>query len=707
MRNFTTKALLFATVLFLSSAAFAQKAEKVTGKTALSHFENGNWEKSKQMYLELLKDDPTNEEYNLYCGISFLNSRIEADKSVDYFNKVSETYIPAVLLFKAEAYHYMGEFDSAKVYYEKYKNLDDVKVEKALAEDMNMRIEQCNTGIEFQKTPSEGLFVENLGEDVNTTFVDYAPVVFEDLKTLAFTSTNSNLFTIQYMTYQEKGGEEIFYSNYDPVYKKWLPRSKADGVVLNKNIESEGNESSITYSADLTKFYFYRNGKLWVSENLGDPVETDIKSEGFSDKQIISIVINRNEDRVFIVSDKKGGKGGSDIYMSTKDAEGNWGEYENLEAINTEADETSPFISGDGSKLYFASNGYNSIGDYDIFVSSAADSGYFEDVRNMGVPVNSSANDLHFRLTGGNEEFGYLASDRIGGQGDYDIWRFWTCFDIPSTNLNGNFVAKGGPVQGANLTLLTIDSASVGTLDAMANGGAFTFPVNTETDYILQLDVAGYATQFFNLSIPELCLQFDLYQLLEVELKMDADSFVFEQRSSLTNAFYNIESERGESSNQEYVSNLSSSEPSYTDPDIQVTTFEKDAMLADLGKAAVINADGKEVYEFLFGFDATSLTSDDADFAKQLGASLKNSPSTKIVIAGHTDSQGPSGYNNKLSKRRAQAVADLLIAEGASADQIVIEGYGETQLKLRDTDENGGFIIRYGKQNRRVEIEIQ
>jgi len=702
MRKFTTTTLVLAAIFLFSGTLFSQKAEKVNRKTALRHFENGNWEKSKQMYLELLKTDPEDEELNLYCGISYLNSRHEGEKSLDHFNKINERDIPAVLLFKAEAYHYVGKFDSAKIFYEKYRDLDGNKVDKELSAEMDTRIEQCNTGIEFMKTPVEGLFVENLGEDVNTIFIDYAPVVYEDLKTLAFTGTTTNLYTIKYMTYQEAGEEEIFYTNYDPVYKKWLPRAKADGVVLNQSIDSEGNESSITWSSDLARFYFYRDGALWVSDNLGDPVKTDISSGGFTDKQIISIVINRAEDAVFIVSDKKGGQGGSDIYMSIKGSDGKWGSYENLN-INTEADETSPYISGDGNKLYFASNGYNSMGGYDIFVATKADSG-FANVRNMGLPVNSSANDMHFRLTGGNEEFGYLASDRIGGQGDYDIWRFWTCFDISTTNLNGDLVAKNGAIGNLSLTLMTSDSAIVGTTSSI---GAYSFGVNTETDYILKLDVEGNAIQYFNISTPELCKQYDIYQLLEVELNSDADNFVYEQRSSLTNAFYDINGVKDDKSSKEYVQGLTSSDPTYTDPDIQVTTFEKDAMIANLGKDPITNADGKEVYESLFDFNKATLSDEDQAFAKNLGTSMKNNPNMKIVIAGHTDSQGPAGYNKRLSKRRADAVSDILVQQGASQNQITIEAYGETQLKVKDTDENGGFIIRNGKQNRRVEIEIQ
>jgi outer membrane protein OmpA-like peptidoglycan-associated protein/tetratricopeptide (TPR) repeat protein len=705
MRKITTTTLLLVAVFLLSGTAFGQKPEKVDAKTAMFEFENGNWEKSKQMYLELLKTVPNDQELNLYCGISFLNSRIDADKSLDYFNKVDETLLPGVIVFKAEAFHYVGEFDSAKYYYEKYLNLDDNKMEKGLVSDINKRIEQCNTGIEFSKNPSEGMFVENLGSDVNTTFVDYAPVVYEDLKTLAFTSTITNLFTIQYMTYQEKGGEEIFYTNYDPVYKMWLPRSKADGVVLNKNIESEGNESSITYSKDLKRFYFYREGGLWVSENLGDPVLTDIKAEGFKEKSIVSIVISRDEETVFVVSDKSGGKGGTDIYMSEKDSDGKWGAYVNL-SINTEADETSPFLSGDGKTLYFASNGYNTMGEYDIFMSTKTDSG-FANVQNMGIPVNSSANDIHFRLTGGNEEFGYLASDRIGGQGDYDIWRFWTCFDVESTNLNGEYIAKNVTTEKATVSLLTTDSVSLASSDLTQNGGKYTFKVTPDTDYILELNVEGRADQFFNVYVPEMCLQYDLYQLLEMELVKDENGQIVEQKTALTNAFYDIDKARGEQTSKDYVASLTPSSPQYSQPELQVTEFEQNAVAAALPTPPVVNADGKKVYPVMFDFDKADVSTQDKDLAIKLAKGLVENPSSKVVVTGHADSKGPAGYNQKLSVRRAQAVANILMKNGVKSSQITVVGYGETQLKIKDTDANGEYVPELGAQNRRVEMQIQ
>jgi len=706
MQKITSTTILIAFMLLSSLSLFAQKPEKITPKKAMFYLEDGNWEKAKQIYLELLKDKPDDQVLNLYCGVAFLNSRIDAELSMDHFNKVDSEKTPGVLLLKGESFHYMGEFDSAKVYYDKYKNTDGVRIQKGLSKLMDQRMVQCDTGIEFTKNPTQGMFVENLGTDVNTMFLDYAPVVYEDLKTLVFTSTNANLFNIRYMTFQSAGQEEIFYTNYDPVYKKWLPRAKADGVVLNKDIDTDDNESSIAYSKDLSKFYYYRKGILMVSENLQEAKKYDINTTFFTDNQIISIAINRAEDHVFVTSDRGGKKGSADIYEATKDENGNWSSFKAIKGINTKYDEGSPFINESGDKLYFASKGYNSIGDYDIFVATKTDSGWANPT-NMGVPVNSPANDIHFRLTGGNEEFGYLSSDRMGTEGDYDVWRVWTCHDVPTTNMNGKFTALAGhSIDNATLTLMNIDSSVVASLDPIANGGNYNFKVNTETDYILQLDVKGYAKHSYNLSIPEQCSEFDIFQTLTCELKLDQDSFVFEQRSVLTNAFYDINSVRGDQSSEAFVNGLTAESPAYTDPQVRVTPWEKDELLAQLPEP-IKNADGKFVHLIYFDFDKSFISDADRDYITKVSQILNADPKKKVILGGHTDSQGSAAYNKPLSNRRAKRVADYFIKQGVNPAQIETVGYGESQLAVKDTNEQGLYILSKTRLNRRCEVEIR
>ena len=116
MRKFTCTTTILALLLLSVFSVSAQTNEKITPKKAMFYLEDGNWEKAKQIYLELLKESPDDQNLNLYCGVAYLNSRIDADKSMDHFNKVDESKIPGVILLKGESFHYMGQFDSASYY---------------------------------------------------------------------------------------------------------------------------------------------------------------------------------------------------------------------------------------------------------------------------------------------------------------------------------------------------------------------------------------------------------------------------------------------------------------------------------------------------------------------------------------------------------------------------------------------------------------
>jgi OOP family OmpA-OmpF porin len=99
-----------------------------------------------------------------------------------------------------------------------------------------------------------------------------------------------------------------------------------------------------------------------------------------------------------------------------------------------------------------------------------------------------------------------------------------------------------------------------------------------------------------------------------------------------------------------------------------------------------------------FEFDSAKLTSDSVAKLEYAVATLKRNADDKIEIAGHTDSQGNDEYNMGLSQRRAQAVADFLIAKGANASNLSVKGYGETH----PVEDNGSKEGRAA--NRRVEL---
>jgi hypothetical protein len=128
-------------------------------------------------------------------------------------------------------------------------------------------------------------------------------------------------------------------------------------------------------------------------------------------------------DVIFFTSNRKGTKGGTDIFTSYKKKDGSWSNPKNLGSdINTEFDETSPFLHPDGKTLYFCSNGHNTMGGYDIFYTT------FDDATekwtapvNIGYPINTTNDDVDFSISPNGRHL-YFSDHRLNSIGDKDIY---------------------------------------------------------------------------------------------------------------------------------------------------------------------------------------------------------------------------------------------------------------------------------------------
>ena len=127
---------------------------------------------------------------------------------------------------------------------------------------------------------------------------------------------------------------------------------------------------------------------------------------------------------LFFASNRKGGLGGTDLWMSTRQADGSWSDPKNLgPKINTELDEEAPFITNDGKTLYFSSTGHLGMGEQDLFMSRLDDKGNWMAAINLGEPINTASRELGFFLSADGKT-GYFSSNRKGGMGGMDIYKF-------------------------------------------------------------------------------------------------------------------------------------------------------------------------------------------------------------------------------------------------------------------------------------------
>jgi outer membrane protein OmpA-like peptidoglycan-associated protein len=318
---------------------------------------------------------------------------------------------------KGQRLHRNMEFDSAIVFYQRYLTRVDASDSKKVKETRK-RIAECESGKRLSMMPRD-FVITNLGPEINSASADYAPVLNEDETLLVFTSRRPDGNLSKQKSEDGDYFEDIFFSIGDGM--RW-----AKAQPMSSPINTPFHNSNLAVSADGKQLFLYNdanegdilvselaNGKWSQPKSLPYPVNTRYHES--------SLAITADGNRMFVASERPGGLGGSDIYIIEKNPTGQWGSAKNLgPSINTEWDEDSPFIDYDQQALYFSSNGHNSIGGYDIF-RSLLKNGIWMPAENLGLPINTTANDSYFVSTDDGKR-AYYSSVREGGSGQEDIY---------------------------------------------------------------------------------------------------------------------------------------------------------------------------------------------------------------------------------------------------------------------------------------------
>lgn len=191
---------------------------------------------------------------------------------------------------------------------------------------------------------------------------------------------------------------------------------------------------------------------------------------------------------LYFVSNKEGGKGGTDIYYSVKNGKGVWEEPVNITTINTAGNERTPTIGTDA--IYYASDGNIGMGGLDIF-KATRNGNKFTDVRNVGYPLNSPQDDFAYLSTAKNT--GYLSSERVGGAGSDDIYSFVERpRPILAFRVEGIVIDKKAQVALAN-SIVTLSKANGTNLIVETDeSGKFKFDLDGGTTYLLTGEKTAY-----------------------------------------------------------------------------------------------------------------------------------------------------------------------------------------------------------------------
>lgn len=483
---------------FLSLFGLAQtNGDKALALEAETKLKAENYEDALEDYLSLLSTDSKNEDYNYNAGVCYLNSNINKAKAVPYLEIVTrkEKHNPNADFLLGRAYQYANRFEEAIASFNKFKELSKGSDENLKA--VEQEIQYCLNAKELIKFPVDVSFM-SLGKIINSEFSDYYPFVTDNESYIVFNSKRP----VKKDALKAENGQylnSIFISKV------------ANGAYLEASVIGEpiceGNtgEEVIGMSGDGKTLLIHKQDAKGKSKIYS----TSMGQDGyFSKPELLPTPINDKGDEIaacissdgnmlFFASDREGGFGGTDIYVCRKLPSGKWSGAKNLGiGVNTPFNEDFPNISPDGQTLYFSSKGHASMGGYDIFKASWDESQKrFVNPRNLGYPVNTSYDDMNFRISKSGK-YGYLASVRGGGLGDNDIYRvMFNDADIEYTVLIGELKsADNSPINYRDIFITVNDMISNETV-----GNYMPNPVNGRFiiivppgKYNINVDAPGY-----------------------------------------------------------------------------------------------------------------------------------------------------------------------------------------------------------------------
>ena len=420
MRYFTLTFGLF--LLFGFAELMAQSPSRLIQK-AKTEISRENYLGAIETLKPLVQEGSENKEAILLIGYSYLNLDDENENALKYLElasrllplekKPSRNAIEANF-YLAMALHQNYKFNEAIVI---YKQLLTSTKQQELINSFNRELGYSQSALVLTKSPLE-FNIYALGQAINSSYEDHSPVVALDESTIYFTSnrpepgmerTGGGYMESIYVSYWRDGG--------------W---TRAEKLALPG--EYFGNRATVSISADGQTLIFYQNqgftGSLFISK---------YGFNGWSQPEPLSQIINStyNEthaslssdgNSIWFTSDRPGGFGGKDIYISYLLPDGFWGEPINAgPTINTSQDEESPFIHPDGTTLYFSSENHNSMGGFDIFRSKLDETGNWSKPVNIGYPINTPDDDIFYLPTPDGQRV-YYSSRQKGGMGGSDIY---------------------------------------------------------------------------------------------------------------------------------------------------------------------------------------------------------------------------------------------------------------------------------------------
>lgn len=538
----------------------------------------------------------------------FLKNYEEAAKAYEKVKALQADYMYDINLKLGKSYIGAGNYSAARNCVQQFLKFPKLSAaEQMLA---NKLLSDCDFGEEAIKHPVPFEPV-NLGPGVNSRLNEAGPYLTADEKYLYFTRLEEDLNYAQ---------EDIYFSI--KTGDKYAPASPVSDAI--NTFEHGEGSVCISASGKYLMFTSYDrndgmgNADIYMARKTGEKWErannlgTPINSPGWEGAPSLSA----DGRTLFFAAVRSGGSGERDIWMSQLADNGTWGTPVNLgDSINTPFNEESPYIHPDGQTLYFASNGWPGMGNYDLYMSKRLPNGKWSKAINLGYPLNTSGYEVSiFVSTDGKRAF--YSSERKDSYGGMDIYRF----DMPgsarpsfTSYVKGNVYDADSREQiQANVQIYDVETGKLfATLSTDKVNGTFLATLPAGKNYAVEVLKDGYLFYSQNISLK------DVKDGAPVDINIALHKIKVGEAVVLDNIFF--ESQK---------------------------------------------------------FDLKPESQTELDVVKKL---LDKNPTLKIEIGGHTDNTGTEQENKSLSENRAKSVYNYLVGKGVSADRLSYKGYASTR----------------------------
>jgi outer membrane protein OmpA-like peptidoglycan-associated protein/tetratricopeptide (TPR) repeat protein len=621
------KVILLLFVLGISSS-FAQKSKLAS---ADKKFDNLAYIDAIEIYKKVAEKGHKSVDLFQKLGNSyyFNANLIEANKWYTELFALGQEVEPEYYFRYAQTLKSVGEYRTANEYF--------VKFSQRTASDNRAKIFEDNRDYLAEIKKNSGRQkIEDAG--INSEYSDYGGSFYKE--NFVFTSARD---TGGVSHVKHKWTNASFYNLYSA-------RVSSEGYLvdvepLSKKVNSKFNESSAVFTRDNNTMYFTRNNfnngkqrtdasnttllKLYKATKDDEGKWTNVEELPFNSNEYSCAhpALSPDDKILYFASDMPGTVGQSDIFKVAINADGSFGTPESLGGgINTEARETFPFVT-DQNEIFFASDGQLGLGGLDVFSVKVYEDGTMSKVFNVGSPVNSSQDDFAY-IFDSKSKFGFFSSNRQGGKGNDDIYKFveqiplpYNCKQIVSGVVVDNETKE--VLANAKVTLFDEDMKVISDMIANEKGEYKFEELDCEKTYFVRAEKKDYET--FETSV------------------------------------------------------ITGSAPGESEAKLPIGKRVKQVGVgSDLAKAFDI----KIIY---FDLDKSNIRPDAALQLEKILQVMKQYPAMKVDVRSHTDCRQTAKYNQVLSDKRAKSTIDWLVKNGIAADRLTGKGYGESQL-INDCD---------------------